>query len=75
MFGRVLTASGFKRRNGVLFLMVGLPDGSPGTIRADATSAHVDAGTDAALTVLSVEGLRELRRLTVSCDPSSKRRA
>jgi hypothetical protein len=69
LFGRLLNASGFKRRNGVLFLVVGLPDGSPGTIRADATSAYVATDTDTAvLTVFSVEGLRELRRLTASVD-------
>src|SRR6266540_6225568 len=37
LFGRLLWASGFKRLGGVLHLVVVLPDGSPGTIRADAT--------------------------------------
>jgi hypothetical protein len=66
LFGRLLRVSGFKRRNGVLLLVVDLPDGSPGTIRADNTSAFVDAGADVPLTVLSVEGMRQLRRLTAS---------
>jgi hypothetical protein len=33
-----LVCSGFKRWNGVLLLVVELPDGSPGTVRADATN-------------------------------------
>ena len=37
LFGRLLAARSFKRWNGVLMLVVDLPDGSPGTIRADAT--------------------------------------
>ena len=37
LFGEVLPCSGFKRWNGVVLLVVELPDGSPGTIRADAT--------------------------------------
>ena len=37
LFGRLLLASGFKRHGGVLFLVVLLPDGSPGTIPVAAT--------------------------------------
>jgi len=37
LFGRLLAARSFKRWNGALLLVVELPDGSPGTIRADAT--------------------------------------
>jgi hypothetical protein len=37
LFGRLLPANWFKRRDGVLLLMVVLPDGSPGTIPAGAT--------------------------------------
>jgi hypothetical protein len=37
LFGELLPCSGFKRWNGVLLLVVELPDGSPGTVRADAT--------------------------------------
>jgi hypothetical protein len=66
LFGRLLQASGFKRRNGLLLLVVDLPDGTPGTIRADATNAFVDAVADVSLTVLSVEGMRQLRRLTAA---------
>ena len=32
-----MRATSFRRLNGSLFLVVQLPDGSPGTIRADAT--------------------------------------
>ena len=60
LFGQVLNASGFKRRDGVLLLVVPLPDGSPGTIRADATDVLAAEETIAGLTVLSVEGLRHL---------------
>jgi hypothetical protein len=37
LFGRLVRASSFKRLNGVLHLVVELPDGSPGTVRAEAT--------------------------------------
>ncbi len=64
LFGRLLVATSFKRLSGVLYLVVGLPDGSPGTILAAATSVFGDAaaiGQDA--TVLSVEGVRRLEAL------------
>ena len=38
LFGRLLAAKSFKRWNGVLLLVVELPDGSAGTVRADATN-------------------------------------
>jgi hypothetical protein len=63
LFGRLLWASGFKRLGGVLHLVVVLPDGSPGTIRADATGVFGDefeAPSEPAATVLSVEGIRQL---------------
>lgn len=65
MFGRLAQASGFKRWNGALLLVIELPDGSPGTIRADATdvcSARRPGG-DGVAVVLSAEGLRRLRSL------------
>jgi hypothetical protein len=63
LFGRLLAAKAFRRWNGVLLLVVGLPDGSPGTIRADATD--VLGATEAAGpgSVLDPTGLRELHRL------------
>jgi hypothetical protein len=74
LFGRLLPASGFKRWNGVLLLVVTLPDGSPGTVRADATDILGGAGEGQGLTVLSVEGLRRLRQLVVVLEPVRQRR-
>jgi hypothetical protein len=62
--GRLLEASGFKRLGGVLHLVVVLPDGSPGTIRADATGVlGVSGRVEGDTTVLSVEGIGRLRLL------------
>jgi hypothetical protein len=47
----------------VLLLVVVLPDGSPGTIRADATDVFGVAGLQSAVSVLDAAGLRELYRL------------
>ena len=44
LFGRLLAARSFKRWNGVLLLVVDLPDGSSGTIRADATMCSAAVG-------------------------------
>ena len=63
LFGRLLAARSFKRWNGVLLLVVVLPDGSPGTIRADATDVFGAGGQQGAVSVLDAEGLRELHRL------------
>jgi hypothetical protein len=68
LFGRVVSASGFKRWRGELLLVVVLPDGSPGTVPADATDVFGAGGGPAdAGTVLSVEGFRRLRSLALSC--------
>jgi hypothetical protein len=65
LFGRLLAARSFKRWNGVLMLVVELPDGSAGTIRADATDVlGVGVGSGGAGAVLDAAGLRELHRLT-----------
>ena len=68
LFGRLLWASGFKRLGGVLHLVVTLPDGSRGTIGADATgvfggdsSGGLEAQSESVGTVLTVEGIRQLR--------------
>ena len=63
LFGRLLAARSFKRWNGVL-LVVELRDGSPGTIRADATDVLGVGGVGGAGAVLDAAGLRELHRLT-----------
>jgi len=61
LFGRLLEAVGFKRLGGVLFLVVVLIDGSPGTIRAAATDVFGESEPEGACTVLTVEGIRGLR--------------
>jgi hypothetical protein len=63
LFGHLLAARSFKRWNGVLLLVVELPDGSPGTIRADATDVFGGGGPQGAVSVLDAAGLRELHRL------------
>jgi hypothetical protein len=63
LFGRLLAARSFKRWNGALLLVVELPDGSPGTIRADATDVFGIGGVEAAVSVLNAPGLRELHGL------------
>ncbi|MCV7313561.1 hypothetical protein [Mycobacterium paraffinicum] len=64
LFGRLLPARSFKRWNGVLLLVVELPDRSPGTIRADATDVFGAGVVDGAVAVFDASGLRELHRLT-----------
>ena len=66
LFGRLLPATGFKRIDGSLFLVVGLPDGSPGTIPVTATDILGDEPVVEVTATLSVEGIRELRALTGS---------
>jgi hypothetical protein len=58
-----LRALSFRRRQGVLRLVVVLPDGTPGMVAADATDVFGDAGTVVAgvATILSVDGVRRLR--------------
>jgi hypothetical protein len=62
LFGRLVAAKSFKRWNGVLLLVIDLPDGSPGTIRCDATDVLgvVEPGPRS---VLDGAGLRALHRL------------
>jgi len=62
LFGRLLAARGFKRLDGVVFLVVQLPDGSPGTIRVDATDA-LGKVAETASAVFDVEGLQALHEL------------
>jgi hypothetical protein len=72
LFGRLLVASGFKRQDEVLSLVVGLADGSPGMIRADATDILGDPPVAADAVVLSVAGLRALRELVMVLEPSGR---
>jgi hypothetical protein len=62
LFGRLLPATGFKRWEGELLLVVVLPDGSPGTIRVDVTDVLGAAEVEVSASVLSVDGLRRLRQ-------------
>jgi hypothetical protein len=66
LFGRLVAARSFKRWSGVLMRVVELPDGSPGTIRADATDVFGGSVAEGAVAVLVLDaaGLRELHRLT-----------
>lgn len=62
LFGRLLRAWSFRRLNGILHLVVELPDGSPGTIRADATDVLGEAlQRSGPALVLDGEGLRAVR--------------
>jgi hypothetical protein len=63
LHGERLRALSFRRRQGVVRLVVVLPDGTPGMVAADATDVFGDAGTVVPLsaTTLSVEGVRRLR--------------
>ena len=60
LFGELLACSGFKRWNGVLLLVVELPDGSPGTVHADATDIFPAVPMTPTGLVLDGEALRAL---------------
>lgn len=62
--GRLVAARSFKRLNGVLLLVIELPDGSPGTIPADATDVLGAVAPGVPGTVLDAAGWRRLRALT-----------
>jgi hypothetical protein len=70
LFGRVLAAGGFKRRDGELLLVVVLPDGSPGTIPATATDVLGPSPGEAIASTLSVDGVRRLRLLLDTLGPA-----
>ena len=69
LFGRVLPASGFKRWNGDLLLLVVLADGSPGTVPAEATDVLGASQGEAVTAGLSVDGVRRLRLLLDTLGP------
>jgi hypothetical protein len=64
--GRLVAARSFKRINGVLLLVIELPDGSPGTIPASATDVLGPAEVGGPLVVLDAGGWRRLRELVVA---------
>ncbi len=61
--GRLVAARSFKRINGVLLLVIGLPDGSPGTIAAEATDVLGAVEAAGPGTVLDAAGWRRLHAL------------
>jgi hypothetical protein len=61
--GERLTVEGRRRVGGVPCLIVRLPDGTPGTVEVQATSAGSADPEPSARALLSVEGVRRLRRL------------
>ncbi len=63
----------FKRVHGTLFLIVGLPDGSPGTIPVTATNILGDEPMVETATALSVEGIRELQAVVASMNAPRRR--
>ena len=64
--GRPVAARSFKRVNGLLLLVIELPDGSPGTIRADATDVLGVAEAGGPAVVLDAGGWRRLRDLVAA---------
>jgi hypothetical protein len=71
LVGARLAVEGRRRVGGVPCLIVRLPDGTPGTIEVQATSAHA-AESGAAGTLLSADGVRRLRRLLVASAPGGE---
>jgi hypothetical protein len=61
--GERLVVEGRRKVGGVPCLIVRLPDGTPGTIEVQATSASRAASDPPAGALLSAEGVRRLRRL------------
>jgi hypothetical protein len=66
LFGELLACAGFRRWNGLLLLVVDLPDGSPGTIRADATDVFAAEPAASMGVVLDGAGVRVLHALVVA---------
>ena len=69
LFGERLVVEGRRRVGGVPCLIVRLPDGTPGTIEVQATSVGSAASEPASGALLSVEGVRRLRRLLAGSVP------
>ncbi len=64
LVGARLAVEGRRRVHGVRCLIVRLPDGTPGTVEVSSTSAAAAGSeTPADGVLLSVEGVRHLRRL------------
>jgi hypothetical protein len=61
--GMQLAVEGRRAVRGAACLIVRLPDGTPGTLELSATSWAAGEGSAPACALLSVEGVRRLRRL------------
>jgi hypothetical protein len=61
--GERLAVEGRRRVRGVPCLIVRLPDGTPGTVEVEATSAVSPVSEPSVGALLSAEGVRRLRRL------------
>jgi hypothetical protein len=61
--GERLAVEGRRKVGGVPCLIVRLPDGTPGTVEVQATSAGAADADTGSGTLLSIEGVRRLRRL------------
>ncbi|RHW24420.1 hypothetical protein D0Z08_24155 [Nocardioides immobilis] len=72
LFGCLLAAHHFRRVDGVVYLVVDLPDGSPGTIRADATDVLGTSAAEFAGVVLDGEGLRALHAMVTRLRPARR---
>jgi hypothetical protein len=64
--GRVLAATSFVHRSGVLYLVVELPDGMRGTIPASATDVFGESEAAGPGVVLDAGGVRRLRALMLA---------
>ena len=73
LFGLVVAAHQFRRVDSVLFLVVTLPDGSPGTVRADATGVLGGPAVEQGVTVLDGDGVRALRGLVARLKPPRRK--
>jgi len=73
LFGLVVAAHQFRRVDSVLFLVVTLPDGSPGTVRADATDVLGSPADEPGVTVLDGDGVRALRALVARLKPPRRK--
>jgi hypothetical protein len=65
--GMRLAVEGRRAVRGAACLIVRLPDGTPGTVELSATSCAAAEGDALACALLSVEGVRRLRRLLAPC--------
>jgi hypothetical protein len=74
LFGQLLEATAFKRWRGVLNLVVTLPDGSSGTIHADATNVFGEDVDTRCESVLTADGFRHLRTLVDAMHAGQNRR-